>query len=112
MNRICLDKRLVRIERGRPSDPAVARQVLEGILDVPIRDLAVEKPNIEIFADALDIDTDTASAITCGEASVIIHNLWERGGHWRDMAGEALVVFIRPYLAELKRRQNCEKNKP
>ena len=104
MNRISLDNRLERIGRDGLSDPDVAESVLRGVVDVTMSDLLVEDNNIKSLAEALDIDVDTASALTYGEVAVRIHDLWEQGETQRESAVDALVMLVRPYLAEQRRR--------
>lgn len=103
MNRISLDKRLERIGQDSLSEPDVAETVLRSVVGVTMDDLLVEDSNIERLAESLDIDVDTASAMTYGEVAVRIHDLWEHGETQRDSVVNALYMLVRPYIAEQRK---------
>ena len=111
MSRISLDSRLERLKKGMPSDPTLARHVLEAIVDVTMRDLLVDDDTISHFAEALGIDIEKASSMTYGQASVRIHDMWSDKLQRSD-ALDALLMLARPFMVEHRRREMRAKNKP
>lgn len=110
MNRIGLDSRLARLKGDAPSDPALAKSVLGAVVDVTMRDLLVEDKNLKNFAESMGIGVEEASAMTYGQVSVLIRDMW-RDDARREGAVDALYLMTRPFMAEHKRRELRAKNK-